>query len=242
MFQRIVIGPATWWTLVLALVLGAGVGVGFSPVADAQEQKEAEDHGTEAGAEHGAEADHGSEAGHGAEEPNILAFEPGLAFYTLIVFLITLAVLWYFAWGPLADALHRREHRLQEQFEEAERARKEAASLLEQHRQQMEQVQDEVRKIMDEANQKAQAAYDERLKKAQADAENTLNRAHREIGSAKQQALAEIFEQSANVAVNVASRVLQRELSDDDQRRLIHLATEELQTVEGSNGRGDSQR
>ena len=108
---------------------------------------------------------HGGGGGHSGEA-NILEPQPTLAIYTLIVFLLLLAVLWRFAWGPLSKALHDREHKLENAFMEAERARTEAAELLEQHRRQMEQVQDEVRKIMDEANRKAQVVYDDRLKQA----------------------------------------------------------------------------
>ncbi|QDV37040.1 F0F1 ATP synthase subunit B [Tautonia plasticadhaerens] len=179
----------------------------------------------------------GAEAAHGGDDVNILAPQPTLAVYTLVVFLILLAVLWRFAWGPLSKALHDREHTLETAFQDAEKARAEAASLLEQHRKQMEQVQDQVRQIMEEANRKAQAAYQERLDQARADAEATAQRASREIAGAKEQALTEIYEKSADLAVTVAGRILQREIGVDEQRRLIDVASLELQAV-GPDGRG----
>lgn len=173
--------------------------------------------------------------GHGGEA-NILEPQPTLAIYTLIVFLLLLAVLWRFAWGPLSKALHDREHKLENAFIEAERARNEAAELLEQHRRQMDQVQDEVRKIMDEANRKAQVVYDDRLKQAQADAQATADRAHREIAAAKDEALGEIWTKSADLAATIARRVLPRELNEDDHRRLVQSAIEHLPAADGREG------
>lgn len=229
-------GPMILTLTTLALLLIAGPrssAVAQGEIDPAEEVGITTGHAAATGEEaHG----EGAEASHGGEV-NILAPQPSLAFYTLIVFLILLAVLWKFAWGPLSKALHDREHSLETAFQDAEKARAEAAALLEQHRRQMEQVQDQVRQIMDEANRKAQSAYQERLDQARADAEATAQRASREIAGAKEQALTELYEKSADLAVTVAGRILQREIGSDEQRRLIDVASQELQSV-GPNGRG----
>lgn len=185
-----------------------------------------------------------AEAGHGTDvhatsegEIDILAPEPSLAIYTVTVFLLLLVLLYRFAWGPISKALDDRERSLESAFRDAENARAEASALLEQHRKQMEQVQDQVRQIMDEANRKAETAYQERLGQARADAEATAERATREISAAKEQAVAELYERSADLAVAVAGQVLRREIAGDEHRRLIEVASQELQAV-GPNGRG----
>ena len=170
-------------------------------------------------------------------EVDILEPQPALAIYTVIVFLLLLAILWRYAWGPLSKALHDREHSLETTFNDAEKARAEAAALLEQHRKQMDAAQEQVRQIMDDANRRAQTVYDERLQKAQVDAEATADRAAREIATAKEQALLEIWGKTANLAVDIAQQVLTKDISEDDHRRLVQLATEELP----SNGAGGGQ-
>ena len=215
LFMLLLVGPGSAWAV---------------PVLD--DEPQAAGHSEAAHSEEAHGDDHAASG-----EPNILALEPTLAIYTFIVFLLLLALLYRFAWGPLARALEAREKALQSAFEEAEKARSEAAALLDQHRRQMEQVQDQVRQIMDEANRKAESAYQERLSQAKADAEATAQRATREIASAKDQALAELYERSADLAVAVAGQVLRREISGDEHRRLIEVAAEELQSV-GPNGRG----
>jgi F-type H+-transporting ATPase subunit b len=229
----------TLTTLALLLIAGPrSATAAQDEINPAEEAGIAAGHAAAAGEDgHDAEAGHGDAAGHGGDEVNILEPQPSLAIYTLIVFLLLLAVLWRFAWGPLSKALHDREHSLETAFKDAEKARAEASALLEQHRQQMAQVQDQVRLIMEEANRKAQTVYQERLDQARADSEATAQRASREIAGAKEQALAEIYEKSADLAVSVAGRLLQREIGIDEQRRLIDVASQELQAV-GPNGRG----
>jgi F-type H+-transporting ATPase subunit b len=160
--------------------------------------------------------------------PNILEPQPSLAIYTVVVFLLLLAVLWRFAWGPLSQALHRREEQMERTLQEAERAREESARLLAQHHEQMARATEQVRAILDEARRNAQAAAEEIVKKAQAEAEASRKRAEREIGNARDQALAEIWTKTADLAVAVAGRVLARELNPEDHHRLVQVAVAEL--------------
>lgn len=174
-------------------------------------------------------ADHAEEAaGHAGGQPNILEPQLPLAFWTLVVFLILLAVLWRFAWGPLAKALHDREHHLQHNLEEAERARTEAAALLAEHRKQMDQANQQIQAMLDEARRDANTNAEEIRRVAQAEAEATRTRAVADIATARDHALTEIWSKTAELAVGIAGKVLQRELSPEDHRRLIDAAMTEL--------------
>jgi F-type H+-transporting ATPase subunit b len=182
----------------------------------------------------------GEGAGHGASggDVNPLKPEPRLAIWTLVVFVLLLVVLGRFAWKPLLHALHERERHLEHVLTESERARNESEALLAEHRKQMARAAEEVRAILEKARQDAQATADQMVKQAQGEAEAARQRAQRDIGQARDQALAEIWEKSADVAVAVAGRVLARNLSDDDHRRLLEAAIQELPAAPGGNGRG----
>lgn len=180
-----------------------------------------------AAAEGGVAAARSGEAAH-EEKPNILKPEPSLAIFTVVVFLLLLAVLWKFAWGPLSQALQRREEQMTHILQEAERAREESARLLAQHNAQMAQAAEQVRALLDEARRNAQATADDIVKKAQAEAEAARKRAEREIGNARDQALTEIWTRTADLAVTVAGRVLARELDPQDHHRLVQVALNEL--------------
>src|SRR5205823_4678341 len=58
----------------------------------------------------------------------------GLIFWTIVVFGVLLALLWRFGWPAILKTVEDRERRIQQQLEEAERARAEAARLLEEHK------------------------------------------------------------------------------------------------------------
>jgi len=168
--------------------------------------------------------------GHGehGEKTNPMKSEPTLAIWTLVVFIGLFAVLGKFAWKPLIQALHKREAHLEHCLQQSEKARDDAEKLLAEHRKLMEQTDDKVRDLLFQAQRDAQANASELLKQAQTDAEATRQRAQRDIESARDQALAEIWNQSANLAVSVAGRVLDKQLDENDQRRLLDAAIAEL--------------
>jgi F-type H+-transporting ATPase subunit b len=176
------------------------------------------------------------DAAHSSGDVNPLKIEPTLAFWTFVVFVGLLFVLGRFAWKPLLEALHRREQHLEHVLLETERARNESEGLLAEHRRLMAKAAEEVRDILDKGRQAAQAAADRIVKEAQTEAEAARDRATREIGSARDQALAEIWEKTADIAVSVAGRVLEKQLSGDDHRRLLENAIAALPEVAKRNG------
>ncbi|MFI5459612.1 MAG: F0F1 ATP synthase subunit B [Isosphaerales bacterium] len=180
-----------------------------------------------------------SEGEHSSsEKPDPLKREPGLAIWTFVVFVGLFAVLARYAWKPLINALQDREKHLEHVLTETERARNESEANLAEHRKLIARAGDEVRGILDKARQDGQTAFDERVKQAQGEAELARQRAQRDIASARDQALAEIWQKTAEMAVSVAGRVLAKELSDTEHRRLLDVAIQELPAAPGSNGHG----
>jgi F-type H+-transporting ATPase subunit b len=172
-------------------------------------------------------------------EPNILEFKPSLAITTLLVFLGLLLVLGKYAWGPLAKALDERERFQEETVAKAEQARADSERILAEHRALMAQANDQVRSIMDEARKTADATAQSIVAKAQTEAEAAKERAERDILQARDQALAELWTRSADLAVSVAGKVLSRELGPDEQERLVESAIRELpEAARSDNGRG----
>ncbi len=180
------------------------------------------------------DAGHQAEAGHAeaSGDSNILQLKPELAICTALVFLILLFILWRFAWGPLSQALEKREAYRQETLDKAENARAESERLLAEHRSLMAKASDDVRAIMDEARRDAESMTNDMIQKAQAEAVASKERAERDIAGARDQALAEIWTRTADLAVNVAGRVLAREIGPEEQRRLLDRAVNQLPAAE----------
>lgn len=197
------------------------------PVVSAQDAGSGEA-GAPAAVQGAAEAEHDDHVSAAHEEPNILEPQLPLAFWTLVVFVILLLILWHFAWGPLTKALQNRELSMAETVQRAEQARADAERLLAEHRGLIDQANQHASAILDEARRDAEVHAEKVRKAAQQEAESTLDRARREIESARNQALVDIWGRTAELAVNVAGKVLDRELGQDDHRRLIEVAQGEL--------------
>ncbi len=95
-----------------------------------------------------------------------------------------------------------------------------------------------MRAILEKARQDAQATADRMIKQAHDEADAARQRAQRDIASARDQALAEIWQTAADIAVAVAGRVLATELTGEEHRRLLDAAIRELPAVAGTNGQG----
>lgn len=172
---------------------------------------------------HGADAVEDDESrDHSSGGP--LGPEPDLALWSLVTFLVFLAVLRKFAWTPLIDGLDKREANLREELAEAQAARDKAVTALREREAELEKVQDEVREILAEARRDADHTKNEIVTAAQKEAQATEDRARQDIQLASQQASKELFDGAAAMVAAATEHVLGRSLNDDDQSRLIDEA------------------
>jgi F-type H+-transporting ATPase subunit b len=174
------------------------------------------------------------DASHGSG-PNPLRFQSDLALWTAVVFLVLLLVLAKFAWGPIARGLDRREQMIAENIANAERQNEEARRLLAQYEQRLAAAAGEVREILDEARRDAEHTQQQILAKARAEAEAEKRRALQEIERAADQALKDLAERSANLAVDLAGRIVHHQLRAADHAALIQEAIRRFVAVGPSN-------
>jgi F-type H+-transporting ATPase subunit b len=160
--------------------------------------------------------------------PDLLAIYWDLGLWTLVVFVLLYFVLRRLAWGPMLDGLRKREDNIRGALEEAQRAQEEARSMRAQLQQQLDRAQETVRDILDEARRKAQQSTDEMVAKARAEIQGERDRLRREIEIARDQALHELWAQTAHLATLVSSKAIRRALSEDDHRRLVDEALAEM--------------
>src|SRR5438477_5299810 len=86
----------------------------------------------------------------------------GLIFWTVVVFGILLVVLWRLGWPALLKTVEERERRIQQQLEEAERSRAEAARLLEEHKRTIATAKAEAQEMLAKAKALADKRSEER--------------------------------------------------------------------------------
>jgi F-type H+-transporting ATPase subunit b len=200
------------WAIALFVALAVWPGSWLGPAT-------AQEHGAPAAATHGEE--------HGNSNP--LSVDPDLAIFTAIVFVVLLVVLGKFAWGPIMAALDKREHMIAEQIAASERAQTEARRLLEEYERKLANAHDQVRALLEEGRREAEQAKQNILTEAKAASKAEQQRGVHEIELATDRALRELGEASANMAVDLAGKIVRAKLNPAEHQKLIQEALAEMQ-------------
>jgi F-type H+-transporting ATPase subunit b len=153
---------------------------------------------------------------------------PGLMIWTLLVFGITLFVLWKFAFGPIQKTIDERRARIRQALDEADRARSEARRLLEEHRELRARARGEAEEILSEARRVADSMRERVREETEADRQRRLEETRKQVEAETQRALEQIRTEIAGLALVAAERVTRQSLDRPDQRRLIDDAIKEL--------------
>jgi F-type H+-transporting ATPase subunit b len=167
-------------------------------------------------------------ASEGGGEVNLFAGDVGNAIWTLVIFILVIVVLGKFAWGPLLNALQQREQFIRTSLQEAKDDREAAEARLQEYEERLQQATTEATQIVEQGRQDADKAKARIEETARTEADKMLNRAKREIDLAKQSAIKDLYATSAELATDIAEKVLKRELSSQDHERLIEESIEEL--------------
>ncbi len=163
-----------------------------------------------------------------AESPNILKFEPNLALWSLVVFGVLFGVLYRFAWKPLIKALDEREEHHERMLHDTEAARAESERLLAEHKKRLDDAQDEIKSMIENGKREGEALAESIVSKARDEADAYKKQAKNEIAAATDQALSEVWTKATDLAVSVAGKVLSKNLTDDDRKRLVASAIESM--------------
>jgi F-type H+-transporting ATPase subunit b len=146
----------------------------------------------------------------------------GDMFFQLIMFIILLALLKKFAWGPLMGIMKQREDHVASEINAAENSRLESQKLLEEQRKLLKEARTEAQNLIENARKQGDIQRDEIVGAARTEAERVKEAAKLEIEQQKEKAVAAIREQVASLSVLIASKVIEKELSSADQDQLIN--------------------
>jgi F-type H+-transporting ATPase subunit b len=152
----------------------------------------------------------------------------GLATYTFIVFIGLVAVLSAFAWKPIMGALDEREKSMDGKIAEAKQMFAEAETKLAEYKQQIANAQKEIQQSREQVMRDADEKRQQIINDAQAAGKAERDRAVLEIDAAKSQAISELTQQSVNLAVDLAGKIVKKQLTADDHAQLINEAIRQL--------------
>jgi F-type H+-transporting ATPase subunit b len=164
-----------------------------------------------------------------AEGGDLMEPRYDLGIWTIIIFLVLLGVLWWAAWKPMLEGLRKREDSIVGSLEEAKRTREEMEQLRTRFKAEMDAEYAKIPKLMDDARKDAQQMAEEIRTKAAAEIQADRQRLRHELDVAKDQALHELWTSAAQLATLISAKAIGRSLSEDDHRRLIDEALQEIQ-------------
>ncbi|MCX7886134.1 MAG: F0F1 ATP synthase subunit B [Verrucomicrobiae bacterium] len=150
-----------------------------------------------------------------------LQLDWGLQIWVVLTFVVMMGLLAKLAFKPIAEALERRGATIKAQLDEAERSRAEAKKLMQEYQEQLAKARAEAGKILEEARALGEKIRKEMLDKAAAESAALVQRAQEEIVRQKEKGVQELKETVADLSVQIATRILERELNADVHRQLV---------------------
>jgi len=152
----------------------------------------------------------------------------GLMIWTLLLFGISLFILWKLAFPRISEALDRRQHAIEDSIDAAERTRKEADELLAEYRERLGEARQQAEDIVQRARKAAETHERDATEEAREKREQIMEQARRDIESETRRAIQEIRREVADLTVLATEKVTRKTLSEEDQRRLVEDALGEL--------------
>lgn len=159
----------------------------------------------------------------------MLTPEIGLIFWTTLSFLLLLFLLRKYAWKPILGALNQREEGIKKALESAEAARMEMQNLQAGNEKLLAEARAERDVMLREAREIKDKIVAEAKNEAQEQGAKMIAQAKATIESEKKAAIAELKDQVASLSLEIAEKVIRKELADKDQQlKLVENMLEDV--------------
>ena len=152
---------------------------------------------------------------------NVGGLNIGDIIFALTSFAILLFLLKKYAWGPLIDKMEERENYIANELDVAEKNRTTAEKAAQEANERLKQTRQEAQEIIEDAKKAGAKQEEQILEAAQTAAEKIKLSAQEEIKREKENAIQALQEQVASLSVQIATKVIEKELNAQDQEKLI---------------------
>ena len=162
----------------------------------------------------------------------LVQLDPGLFVWTILTFLLLLTVLAKFAWKPLLKMLKDREDLIRSSLEDAEKAREKLERLNAEGEAIINQARSEAQSILSEGKAIAAKLKDETLDVAKVQAKKIAREAEKQINIEKDKAIAEIKSEVVNLSISIAEKLINKNISPEDNKALIDESLSNIKKYE----------
>jgi F-type H+-transporting ATPase subunit b len=158
--------------------------------------------------------------------------DPGLFIWTILTFLVLLGLLAKFAWKPLLAALDQRQQMIAQAVEDAKKAREEIERVRQESVHVLNKARVDAEAIVSRAQSDASAFNEEMRQKAIADGQAIVQRAEKQIELEKNRAIKDIRRETVDLSLAIATKLLHRNITKDDNLALIDETIKQIQPTE----------
>lgn len=151
----------------------------------------------------------------------LVRFEPGLIIWTWLTFFIVLGILARKAWGPMIEALDKRQAGIRSALDAADRARADAEQLTLKYQEQLQASRKEAQQVLADARVAAEKLRIELDEAARRKAADLVAKAQDQIVVDRDRALREIRATVVDLSLSMAGKVVERNLTTKDNRKLV---------------------
>ena len=162
-------------------------------------------------------------------EKLISEFSFGLFFWQLLIFIFLLLLLKKFAWKPILDSVNERESFIKNAMLEANKARNEMASIEESNQKVLKEARAEREALLKDARATGTEIIAQSKIDAQTEANKIIAQAQETIRNEKRAAVNELKNQVAQISLEIAEKVIDREL--DNKNKQAELVDKFLKDV-----------
>jgi F-type H+-transporting ATPase subunit b len=156
-------------------------------------------------------------------------FSFGLFFWQIAILIVLIFLLKKFAWKPILDSLNSREEGIKDALDSADKARKEMQNLNADNEKLLQEARLQRDSMLKEARELKERIVTEASSEAQEKADKIVAQAQVTIQNEKNAALADIKNQVAELSIQIAEKVIRKELSNSEQQyRLVEDMLEDV--------------
>lgn len=152
--------------------------------------------------------------------PDILIPKMAEFIPALIAFLVILLILAKLVWPPVLDMMEKRQHKIQDDLDAAERSKVQAAEEARSYEAKILDAHHEADAIVAKAKKEAEEVRSAVLAKAQREAADIIAKAHGAVDSERHKAMIELSSSVVDLSVEIASKIIGNNLSVEEQRKL----------------------
>jgi F-type H+-transporting ATPase subunit b len=162
---------------------------------------------------------------------NTLGIDWGMLIAQMINFGILLAALTYFLYKPVLRVIDERATRVRQSMDHAAKLEHEVAEMEKERKKRLKEMDEQARSFLEQSRKQAEGAKKEIVDSAQAEVNQMLEKGRKQLEDERRKLLADLQKTVTSVSVQLAEKVLEREFSDSDQKRLMQALEKDVPSL-----------